>query len=49
MEKRRLSQEVKVGKVKIGAAAPIVVQGMTKTDTEDILTSGSINGGRSKL
>ena len=36
MERRRLSQEVKVGEVKIGAGAPIVVQGMTKTDTEDI-------------
>jgi len=34
--KRRRSQEVKVGKVKIGDGAPVVVQGMTKTNTEDI-------------
>ena len=33
--KRRKSQEVRVGKVKIGAGAPVVVQGMTKTHTED--------------
>lgn len=33
--KRRKSQEVKVGKVKIGGGAPVVVQGMTKTNTED--------------
>lgn len=33
--KRRKSQEVKVGKVKIGGDAPVVVQGMTKTNTED--------------
>ncbi len=36
VERKRLSQEVKVGKVRIGAGAAIVVQGMTKTDTEDI-------------
>ncbi len=36
MKIRRLSQEVEVGKVKIGAGAAIVVQGMTKTATEDI-------------
>lgn len=33
--KKRKSQEVRVGKVKIGAGAPVVVQGMTKTHTED--------------
>jgi len=39
VKKRRRSREVKIGKVKIGAGAPIVVQGMTKTDTEDILAT----------
>jgi len=35
MEKRK-SKLIKVGKVNIGAGNPIVVQGMTKTDTEDV-------------
>jgi len=34
--KRRKSRLIKIGKVKIGDNSPIVVQGMTKTDTEDI-------------
>ena len=33
--KRRKSREVKVGKLKIGGGSPVVVQGMTKTKTED--------------
>ena len=32
---RRISRQVAVGAVRIGAAAPIVVQSMTNTDTED--------------
>ncbi len=39
MKKRRKSKEVRVGKVKIGAGAPVVVQGMTKTHTEDALAT----------
>lgn len=43
MQRRRISQQVKIGKAKIGATAPVLVQGMTKTDTEDILaTAGQI-------
>jgi len=36
---RRKSKLIKVGKVKIGAGNPIVVQGMTKTDTEDVAST----------
>src|SRR5687768_18192166 len=32
---RRISRQVAVGAVRIGGAAPIVVQSMTNTDTED--------------
>ena len=35
MEKRRRSLQVRVGAVAIGGGAPIVVQSMTNTDTED--------------
>lgn len=34
--KRRKSREVKVGELKIGGGSPVVVQGMTKTKTEDV-------------
>ncbi len=34
--KRRESRVISVGKVKIGGNNPVVVQGMTKTDTEDV-------------
>ena len=34
--KRRLSRQVRVGNVLIGGGAPIVVQSMTNTDTEDV-------------
>jgi (E)-4-hydroxy-3-methylbut-2-enyl-diphosphate synthase len=34
--KRRFSREVRVGSVLIGGEAPIVVQSMTNTDTEDV-------------
>ncbi|OYV80173.1 MAG: 4-hydroxy-3-methylbut-2-en-1-yl diphosphate synthase [Ferrovum sp. 37-45-19] len=34
--KRRASREVKVGEVRVGGDAPIVVQSMTNTDTADI-------------
>jgi len=37
--KRRKSKLIKVGKVKIGAGNPIVVQGMTKTETEDVAST----------
>ena len=33
---RCYSKQIEVGKVKIGGGAPIVVQGMTKTDSEDL-------------
>ena len=36
MNPRRRSQQIHIGKVKIGGDAPIVVQSMTKTDTSDI-------------
>ncbi|MEA3485459.1 MAG: flavodoxin-dependent (E)-4-hydroxy-3-methylbut-2-enyl-diphosphate synthase, partial [Candidatus Aerophobetes bacterium] len=39
MMKRRKSRVIKVGGVKIGGDSPVVVQGMTKTDTEDIGTT----------
>src|SRR5947208_13415333 len=32
---RRISEQVKVGKVSIGGGAPVVVQSMTNTDTAD--------------
>jgi len=35
MEARRVSRQVRVGKVAIGGGAPIVVQSMTNTDTAD--------------
>ncbi|MDE1892083.1 MAG: flavodoxin-dependent (E)-4-hydroxy-3-methylbut-2-enyl-diphosphate synthase [Betaproteobacteria bacterium] len=34
--KRRVSREVKVGEIRVGGNAPIVVQSMTNTDTADI-------------
>ena len=34
--KRRISLPVKVGRLKIGGGSPVVVQGMTKTKTEDV-------------
>lgn len=34
--KRRKSREVKIGRLKIGGGNPVVVQGMTKTKTEDV-------------
>jgi (E)-4-hydroxy-3-methylbut-2-enyl-diphosphate synthase len=34
--KRRETRQIKVGKVPIGGKAPIVVQSMTKTDTQDV-------------
>lgn len=35
MIRRRLSKQIKVGKVTIGGAAPVMVQSMTNTDTRD--------------
>jgi (E)-4-hydroxy-3-methylbut-2-enyl-diphosphate synthase len=35
MKKRRISKQIKIGGVKVGGGAPIVVQSMTKTDTRD--------------
>jgi (E)-4-hydroxy-3-methylbut-2-enyl-diphosphate synthase len=35
MNKRRISKQIKIGNVKVGGGAPIVVQSMTKTDTRD--------------
>lgn len=36
---RRTTQQVRVGNIVIGSGAPIVVQSMTNTDTEDITTT----------
>ena len=36
---RRMSRQVLVGKVGVGGAAPIVVQSMTNTDTEDVFAT----------
>ncbi len=36
MIQRRISKQIKIGDVKIGAGAPIVVQSMTNTDTRDV-------------
>jgi (E)-4-hydroxy-3-methylbut-2-enyl-diphosphate synthase len=36
MIKRRASRVVRVGRVEVGGAGPIVVQSMTKTDTRDV-------------
>jgi len=36
MMKRRASKVVRIGGVRIGGAAPVVVQSMTKTDTRDV-------------
>lgn len=35
MKKRRISKQLRIGKVKIGGGAPVAVQSMTKTDTRD--------------
>ncbi|HEX7218285.1 MAG TPA: flavodoxin-dependent (E)-4-hydroxy-3-methylbut-2-enyl-diphosphate synthase [Burkholderiales bacterium] len=37
--KRRISRQVAVGGVRIGGGAPVVVQSMTNTDTEDALAT----------
>jgi (E)-4-hydroxy-3-methylbut-2-enyl-diphosphate synthase len=36
MKKRRRSKQVKLGSLRIGGGAPVVVQSMTKTDTRDV-------------
>jgi (E)-4-hydroxy-3-methylbut-2-enyl-diphosphate synthase len=36
MIKRKKTRQIKVGKVKIGGGAPVVVQSMTNTDTRDV-------------
>jgi (E)-4-hydroxy-3-methylbut-2-enyl-diphosphate synthase len=36
MYKRRSSKEIRIGNIKIGGDAPIVVQSMTKTDTRNV-------------
>ncbi|MDH4291981.1 MAG: flavodoxin-dependent (E)-4-hydroxy-3-methylbut-2-enyl-diphosphate synthase, partial [Dehalococcoidia bacterium] len=33
---RRISKQLRIGKVAVGGDAPIVVQSMSKTDTRDI-------------
>lgn len=35
--KRRKTRQIKVGNVKIGAGAPVVIQSMAKTDTRDVI------------
>ena len=39
MLSRRASRQVMIGKVGVGGTAPIVVQSMTNTDTEDVFTT----------
>jgi (E)-4-hydroxy-3-methylbut-2-enyl-diphosphate synthase len=39
MLSRRTSRQVMIGKVGVGGTAPIVVQSMTNTDTEDVFTT----------
>ena len=34
--KRKITNEVKVGNIRIGGGNPIVIQSMTNTDTSDI-------------
>jgi len=34
---RKLTRQIKVGDIKIGGGAPIVIQSMTKTDTRDVI------------
>ncbi|GBE37814.1 MAG TPA: flavodoxin-dependent (E)-4-hydroxy-3-methylbut-2-enyl-diphosphate synthase [Nitrospirae bacterium] len=41
MKKRMLTKQIKLGNVKIGGRAPVVVQSMTKTDTRDIASTVS--------
>ena len=36
---RRISRQVAVGGVRIGGGAPVVVQSMTNTDTEDAVST----------
>jgi (E)-4-hydroxy-3-methylbut-2-enyl-diphosphate synthase len=36
---RRISKQIKIGSVKIGGNAPIVVQSMTNTDTRDVMST----------
>ncbi len=39
MNPRRVSKAINIGGVTIGGDAPIVVQSMTKTDTQDIMST----------
>ncbi len=39
MPKRRISNQIKIGDVKIGGGAPIVVQSMANTDTRDVMST----------
>ena len=41
MAKRRSTKQIKLGNIKIGGRAPVVVQSMTKTDTRDISSTSA--------
>jgi (E)-4-hydroxy-3-methylbut-2-enyl-diphosphate synthase len=41
MAKRRSTKQIKIGNIKIGGRAPVVVQSMTKTDTRDISSTAA--------
>jgi (E)-4-hydroxy-3-methylbut-2-enyl-diphosphate synthase len=41
MAKRRSTKQIKLGNIKIGGRAPVVVQSMTKTDTRDISSTAA--------
>jgi (E)-4-hydroxy-3-methylbut-2-enyl-diphosphate synthase len=36
LSKRRVSNVISIGRVKVGGGAPVSVQSMTKTDTRDV-------------
>ena len=39
MNPRRISKPIQIGRVTVGGGAPIVVQSMTKTDTNDVMST----------
>ena len=41
MAKRRSTKQIKLGNIKIGGRAPVVVQSMTKTDTRDVSSTAA--------
>ena len=41
MAKRRSTKQIKLGNIKIGGRAPVIVQSMTKTDTRDVSSTSA--------